>query len=147
LTRSIVFAASVQANMNCVVATNSASNDAVWAEGTATLTADCVKTPGTIGTNGGARVMLSDCPAYERATSEDPFATTPYWGSAAVPDTNVLADQHIAQGRYGVGRTAGGILQPGKYGKTVEIDGTVTLMPGIYYFSAGFRATNGSRIT
>ena len=145
--RSIVFAASVQAKMDCVVGTNSASTDAVWAEGTATLTANCVKTPGTIGTNGGARVTLTDCPVYERSVSEDPFTTTPYWGSAAIPDTNLLADQHIAQGRYGVGLTAGGVLQPGKYGKTVEIDGTVTLMPGIYYFSAGFRATNGSKIT
>lgn len=145
--RSIILAASVQARMNCVVATNSTSLNAVWAEGTASLTADCVKAPGTIGTNGGARVTLTQCPAYQREVSDDAFAETPYWGSAKVPDTGVFVDQHVTQGRYGVGRPAGSQLQPGKYGNIVEVDGEVTLAPGIYYFSKGFRATPGSRIT
>lgn len=146
--RSIVLAASVQTNMNCVVATNSASNDAIWAEGSASLTAACARTPGTIGTNGGAWVNLTDCADdYERETSVDPMAATPFWGSPAIPDTGFFADQSISQGRYGAGMPGGNILRPGKYGKQVEIDGAVTLLPGIYYFTAGFRATPGSRIT
>ncbi|KRA98226.1 hypothetical protein ASD83_14420 [Devosia sp. Root685] len=146
--RSIVMAASVKTNMNCVVATNSASNDAIWVEGSASLTATCAKTPGTIGTNGGAWVSLTDCPGgYARETSTDPLSSTPFWGSPAIPDTGFFADQAISQGRYGVGMPGGNILKPGKYGKQVEIDGTVTLLPGIYYFTAGFRAAPGSRIT
>lgn len=146
--RSIVMAASVQTNMDCVVATNSASSNAIWAEGSASLTATCARTPGTIGTNGGAWVNLTDCPdGYERESSTDPMASTPFWGSSAVPDTGFFADQAISQGRYGVGMPGGNILKPGKYGKQVEIDGTVTLLPGIYYFTAGFRAAPGSRIT
>jgi Flp pilus assembly protein TadG len=146
--RSILIAASVQVDMNCVVATNSASNDAIWVEGSAALTANCVRTPGTIGTNGGAKVTLNDCPngTYPRETSEDSLASTPYWGSPSVPDVPVFADQHINQGRYGAGMPGGNVLKPGKYGKQVEIDGTVTLQPGIYYFSAGFRAAPGSKI-
>lgn len=145
--RSIVMAASVQVNMNCVVATNSASSNAIWAEGSANLTATCARTPGTIGTNGGAWVNLTDCPdGHDSQTSVDPLSSTPFWGSPDIPDTGFFADQSISQGRYGAGMPGGNILRPGKYGKQVEIDGTVTLLPGIYYFTNGFRATPGSRI-
>ena len=34
-----------------------------------------------------------------------------------------------------------------EYGKQVEIAGAVTLMPGVYYFTEGFRAVNGGSIT
>src|SRR5690606_1540313 len=89
------------------------------------------------------------CPngSYERETSTDPFAGTPYWGSSGAPDPGFFADQSVSQGRNGVGRPGGSTLQPGKYGKIVEIDGNVTLAPGVYYCSAGFRATKGSKIT
>ncbi len=147
--RSILIAASVKVNMNCVVATNSATNNAIWVEGQASLTATCVRTPGTIGTNGGATVTLKDCTngTYPRETSEDSFSSTPYWGSPAIPDTGFNVDQAISQGRYGPSMPGGNVLKPGKYGKQVEIAGPVTLLPGIYYFSAGFRATSGGRIT
>lgn len=147
--RSIVMAASVQVDMNCLVASNSTRGDAVWAEGTASLTASCIKTPGSTATNGGARITVTDCPngQIDHSTSSQPFTDMPYWGDPGVPDTATFIDQSVSQGRYGVGRPGGPNLNPGKYGKQVEIDGTVTLAPGIYYFSAGFRATPGSRIT
>lgn len=147
--RSIVMAASVQVNMDCVVASNSGNGDAIWAEGSASLTASCIKTPGSTATNGSARISATDCPngQIDRSSSTDPFAEKPFWGGPGLPDTPTFVDQSVSQGRYGVGRPAGDKLTPGKYGKQVEIDGTVTLAPGVYYFSAGFRATPGSRIT
>jgi hypothetical protein len=147
--RSIVMAASVQVNMDCVVASNSSNGDAIWAEGTASLTASCIKTPGSMATNGGARITATDCPngQIDHSTSTDPFADKPFWGGPGIPDTPTFVDQSVSQGRYGVGMPAGDRLNPGKYGKQVEIDGSVTLAPGVYYFSAGFRATPGSRIT
>lgn len=147
--RSILVAASVQVNMGCVVASNSSNGDAIWAEGTSSLKASCIKTPGSTATNGGAKITVTDCPngQIERATSTTPFTDKPFWGGPGVPDTPTFVDQSIAQGRYGVGMPAGDKLNPGKYGKQVEIDGSVTLAPGVYYFSAGFRATPGSRIS
>lgn len=147
--RSILIAASVQVSMNCLVASNSAASNAIWAEGSASLKAECVATPGTIGTNGGASVKLTDCPngQYLRETSEDTLATSPFWGAPGVPDTTILADKAISQGRYGPGMPGGNVLKPGKYGKQVEIDGAVTLAPGVYYFTNGFRAAPGSSIS
>lgn len=147
--RAIAVAASVQVSMNCVVATNSSAKDAIWAEGTATLASSCARAPGTIGTNGGARIILNDCSlgSYPRETTTDALSGAPFWGSATIPDTSYFVDQSISQGRYGVGMPGGNVLQPGKYGKQVEIDGTVTLQPGIYYFTNGFRAAPGSKIT
>lgn len=147
--RAIVMASSVRLDMKCVVASNSGAADAIWAEGTAALRADCASLPGNIATNGGASVTLTDCPgnAYPRQTTDDYMISTPFWGSSAVPDTGYFVDQSISQGRYGAGMPGGAILQPGKYGKQVEIDGTVTLKPGIYYFTNGFRAAPGSKIS
>ena len=147
--RAIVSAASVQVDMQCEVASNSAAADAIWAEGTAHLTADCATLPGEIASNGGGGVTLTDCPGgtYPRTTTEDYLSSTPFWGSSEVADTGYFADQGIPQGRYGPGMPGGNILQPGKYGKQVEIAGNVILQPGVYYFTNGFRATNGASIT
>lgn len=146
--RAIVMAASVKLDMKCSVASNSGANDAIWAEGTASLRADCASLPGNIATNGGGKVTLTSCPGgtYPRQTTADYLSTTPTWGSTAVPDTPFFADAGISQGRYGAGMAGGTVMQPGKYGKQVEIAGTVTLQPGVYYFSNGFRATEGARI-
>src|SRR5690606_24613121 len=106
----------------------------------ASLRADCASLPGNIATNGGAKVTLTSCPGgtYPRQTTADYLNTTPTWGSTAVPDAPLFADAGISQGRYGAGMAGGTVMQPGKYGKQVEIAGTVTLQPGIYYFSNGF---------
>jgi len=146
--RAIVMAASVKVDMKCSVASNSSSNDAIWAEGTASLRADCASLPGNIATNGGASITLTSCAggSYPRQTTNDYLSSTPYWGSTDVPDTPLLADAGISQGVYGAGLTGGSVMQPGKYGKQVDILGTVTLKPGIYYFSEGFRAAPGARI-
>lgn len=146
--RAIVVAASVQTTLQCTLGANSAANDAIWVEGSASLTANCARTPGTIGINGSAWFRLTECQnGYEREASVDPMSSTPYWGSSAIPDTTYFVDQAISQGRYGAGMPGGNILRPGKYGKQVEIDGTVTLLPGIYYFANGFRAAPGSKIS
>ena len=147
--RSLLIAASVRMNMKCLVATNAKMSDAIWIEGTSSLTANCIRTPGSASTNGGASLSLTACDrtSYSRDLSEDPFAGAPFWGSAAVPDQPFYADQHVSQGRYGKGMPGGSQLQPGKYGEQVEIDGEVHLAPGIYYFSDGFRAAPNSKIT
>lgn len=146
--RSILIAASVQVNMSCTVATNSNSADAIWGEGSTRLAAECATTPGNYATNGSAKITFSNCPngTYTRAETSNHLAGTQFWGTSQIPDTNTLADQNVAQGRYGAGMPGGASLHPGKYGKQVEIAGTVTLAPGIYYFTAGFRATNGAKI-
>lgn len=149
VSRSILIAAGVQVGMkNCVAASNSKAADALWMEGSTRLTLDCVSTPGGIGTNGGATLVMNDCTRtdYQRDTHADPLAGTPFWGDPAVPATGIFVDAAISQGRYGPGMPGGGTLSPGAYGKQVEIAGDVLLTPGIYYFSNGFRATNGARI-
>jgi hypothetical protein len=147
--RSLLVAASVRMNMKCVVASNATAADAIWLEGTTSLTANCIATPGSAATNGGASITLTTCDRanHSRDVSADPFAGTPFWGSAMVPDRPGYADQHVSQGRYGKGMPGGNQLQPGKYGKQVEIDGEVHLAPGVYYFTNGFRAAPNSRIT
>jgi hypothetical protein len=147
--RSILIAASVKVTMGCTVATNSDSADAIWGEGSTLLEAECATMPGNYATNGSAKITFSNCPngIHTRASSEDHLNSSQFWGSSQIPDTSTLADQNVSQGRYGAGMPGGNSLKPGKYGKQVEIAGTVTLAPGIYYFTAGFRATNGAKIT
>lgn len=146
--RSIVFASSVKVDMACVVSSNSNASDAIWAEGQSSLKAHCATVPGTVATNGGAKVTFSNCPngSYQRTSSEDYLASTPFWGSANIPDTNVFVDANVAQSAYGEGLTAGNQLKPGKYSKQVDIIGTVHLAPGIYYFTNGLRAAPNSKI-
>lgn len=146
--RSIVFASSVKVDMACVVSSNSTANDAIWAEGQSSLKAHCATVPGSVATNGGAKVSFSNCPngSYQRTTTEDYLASTPFWGSASIPDTNVFVDANVAQSTYGENWTAGNQLKPGKYGQQVDIVGTVHLAPGIYYFTNGLRAAPNSKI-
>ncbi|WOI54043.1 pilus assembly protein TadG-related protein [Parvularcula sp. LCG005] len=145
--RAIVYAAGVQMSAtSCDIATNSTANDAVWLEGTTHLDVDCVATPGTIGTNGGASYTMNDCSSPKNEVSADYFAGSPFWGDPDVPDTGTCEDASISQGRYGPGMPGGSVLRPGKYCKQVEIAGATTFEPGVYYFTNGFRATNGGAI-
>lgn len=147
--RAILIAASVRVTLQeCVASANAPTNDSIWLEGTAWLTADCITTPGGISWNGGAMVTLNDCTTgtYPKVKQTDPFVGTPFWGDPGVASPANFADAAISQGRYGPGMPGGATLMPGKYGKQVEIAGSVTLMPGVYYFTNGFRATNGGQI-
>jgi len=148
--RAILIAADVKVNLiHCVASANSTTNDSIWLEGTTRLTADCISTPGGISWNGGAMVTLKDCTtgSFPKVKQTDPFVGTPFWGGTGVTSPSYFADAAISQGRYGPGMPGGATLQPGKYGKQVEIAGAVTLMPGVYYFTEGFRAVNGGSIT
>jgi hypothetical protein len=146
--RSILIAASVKVDLGCVAATNSNAWDAIWAEGSSALAAECATTPGNYATNGSAKISFSKCAngTYSRTTTSDHLTASPFWGTPKVPDTAIAVDKNISQGRYGPGMPGGATMKPGKYSKQVEIAGTVTLEPGIYYFTEGFRATNGGKI-
>ena len=147
--RAILIGASVKVTLQkCVASANANTNDSIWLEGTTWLKSDCISTPGNISWNGGAMVTLNDCTTgtFPKVKQTDPFVGTPFWGDPGVTSPSHFADAAISQGRYGPGMPGGATLMPGNYGKQVEIAGPVTLMPGICYFTEGFRATNGGQI-
>lgn len=150
--RAILIAASVQVTLRkCNASANAPTNDSIWLEGTASLKADCISTPGGISWNGGAMVTLNECTTgnFPKVKQSDPYVGTPFWGDPGVPSPSSpsgFVDASISQGRYGPGMPGGATLMPGKYGKQVEIAGPVTLQPGVYYFTNGFRATAGGQI-
>lgn len=148
--RAILFAASVKVTLQkCRASSNSTPNDFIWLEGTAWLKTDCISTPGGVSWNGGAMLTMNSCTTgnFPKVKQTNPYAATPFWGDPGVTSPSHFADAAISQGRYGPGMPGGATLMPGKYGKQVEIAGPVTLMPGVYYFTNGFRATNGGRIS
>jgi Flp pilus assembly protein TadG len=103
----------------CDVMSNSVASDAVNVWGSAKLSADCVVSVGGITNKGGLTVTGCPGPITQAPRAADPFAGLP------VPSPG--AKQTVPNGPA--------TLSPGWYSKGMNLSGTYTLQPGVYYVS------------
>src|SRR5437899_5293600 len=114
--------------VSCDVMANSIASDAVNVWGSAALSTDCVVSAGGYANSGGLTLTGPTCPSVltQAPRARDPYAglpTPPTGVSRTLPNMNPNSTT---------------TLQPGYYsGGMSQLQGTVTLSPGVYYVSGG----------
>ena len=104
----------------CSVMSDSTAANAVYVQGSASLSTDCIISVGDVSLSSGATATVCSKPITYAPPVVDPFASlavptsTTYW-----PNSN------------------GAVLQPGNYTNGMNLKGTVKLNPGVYIVSGG----------
>jgi len=122
----------------CDVASNSNDKDeSLYAWGSSTLSADCVRASGGIKSKGN--ITLTGCSGL---VSNAPRLGDPFKDLEA-PDTG--SSRTVPQGN---GKSTDPPLQPGHYSDGMDLKGDVKLAPGTYYVSGGnFTVEGGANVT
>jgi Flp pilus assembly protein TadG len=117
----------------CDVVSNSVADDALIAWGSANLSAECAISSGGI-TNKN-NITLTGCPA---AITQAPRVADPF---ANLPTPSPGAAQSIPKNPKGAVT-----LSPGSYAGGMNLNGNVTLQPGVYYVSGGNFSVNANAV-
>jgi len=129
--KSALFSGSSDLKLNgCSVMANSVANDAITAQGSAKVKADCFISAGGISLTAGATYT---CPSTipNAMPVADPFKNLP----VPTPSGACLNDN-------------GANLSPGRYCSGMFLKNNVTLQPGVYYISGGsFQMNANANVT
>ena len=123
----------------CDLASDSKHKDeSLYAWGSSTLTADCVRAAGGIKSKGNITVTGCSAPVSNAGRVGDPFKNLP----TPDPDGDELT---IPKGNR---KSTDPPLGPGHYANGMDLNGDVTLAPGTYYVSGGdFKVNGGANVT
>lgn len=130
----------------CVVASNSAADDAIYVGGSATLSADCLQSSGGIDATAG---LTLDC-ASSRQNAwplPDPFAHLPEPMPPILLSEPKASDTVVRAGRYwNLDLSGTKTLEPGIYyiDNDLDIKGTVTGEGVVFYIKNGSVTVNGN---
>jgi hypothetical protein len=125
--------------VSCDVMSNSIASDAVNVWGSAKLSTDCVVSAGGYTNNGGLTLTGPTCPSVvtQAPRAHDPYAGLP---TPATGVTRSLPNMN--------GSNSNVTLLPGYYSGGMDLKGTVTLSPGVYYVSGtGFNVGSNAVVT
>ncbi len=115
----------------CSVMANSLASDAVYVQGSASLSTPCVLTAGGVSANGGLTMTSCSSPMTNLPPVADPFAS-------------LVEPSNTGNCRNGNGNT----LQPGRYCNGLSLNGTTNLNPGTYIIDGGtFRINANANVT
>jgi hypothetical protein len=134
----------------CTIVSDSDASSAIHLQGSATINAATVITPGGISTTGGAYTLTLGYPAQTGASPvPDPYAS-------ALTHANLLTDG-LGRAANCTSSTSGGVTtytNPGGYRPGCVIDGglsiknaTVDLSPGTYWLTGDLNLQNGGGAT
>lgn len=120
----------------CDIMSDSVANDAVNVWGSAQISTDCAISAGGVQNHGGLTVTGCAAPITNAARVPDPFA--------GLPTPAQGQNRNIPNGNNKNGLT----LNPGYYNGGMDLQGQVTLNPGVYYVSGGdFRINAGANVS
>jgi Flp pilus assembly protein TadG len=130
--KAALFSGSSDVNLiGCNVMSNSIASDAVRAQGSAKLAADCLISVGGAVITSGVHLSQCSAPITQAAPVSDPFADVP------TPTATGACKS-----------TGGASLSAGRYCSGMSLSGTVNLAPGTYYVSGGdFKINANANIT
>lgn len=137
-------AGSTNVNLGCGMITNSTSLSAAVATGSSTVTATPIAAVGGIpsSSNWGSGTVLQPFTVAQA----DPFATlSPTLPSGSCPNVTVQPSDVRTDTNNSTASTADDALSPGCYG-SLNLKGTVTLKPGIYFVDAGDFTVNSGAV-
>lgn len=116
----------------CVIMANSIANDAVKLQGSAAVQADCLISAGGMVLN-NPPTMVCKAPITQALPAADPFASLP-------APTASGSCQNINSGK------STQTIQPGTYCNGMNLNGTVTLSPGVYVVQGNLKINAGAVI-
>ncbi|TPJ32638.1 pilus assembly protein TadG-related protein [Mesorhizobium sp. B2-8-3] len=119
----------------CSVMADSLANDAIKVQGSASLSADCLITVGGVVLNNPVTMDPEVCkaPITQALPASDPFASLP--APAASNQCQPVNSGKSAQ-----------ILQPGTYCSGMNLNGNITLSPGVYVVQGDLKINAGAVI-
>lgn len=130
--RAIQFSGSSTVNLGgCDVMANSIASDAVYAQGSNSVTTPCLMTAGGVLLNAGVHLTGCTAPLVNQPPVGDPYASLPA-PAVATHCTNLPQNPPPT-------------LSPGTY-CGISLKGSVTLNPGVYVIDGGTLSSNGSAI-
>jgi Flp pilus assembly protein TadG len=136
-TTGVTFSGNSTVDLGCGVATNASGASAVAAAGSTTVTASPIAAVGNIPAS----------PNYQVGTQLIPFSIPQRDPFSHLTDPSNSAPSPCSGGALTVGSNQNFIINPGCYTK-IDVRGTLTMNPGIYYIYGGNFETNAqSRIT
>jgi Flp pilus assembly protein TadG len=118
----------------CDVMSNSIASNALNVWGAGNMTADCAVSAGGVTNNGGLTLNVCTAAVTQAPRVPDPFGN--------LPTPSPGPKQTIPQGNNKNGLT----LQPGSYTSGMNLNGNVTLSPGVYYVSGGAFYVNANAV-
>lgn len=136
--RALEFSGTSDVDINCGVASNSNSNEAIYLNGTASLTADpSAQAYGDIYTGNNATLLTPNPIQALSQKSEDPFKDLTVTG---MPGTCDETDRDVKGAEGSV------TLSPGRYcgGLSLSAGADATFSPGTYYIYNGNFTVNGN---
>jgi hypothetical protein len=114
----------------CSVMSNSSAVDAVTAQGSSTLSTDCLISAGGVSTS--SNVTMTQCSS---AVTQAPIASDPFADVAnPTPTGNCL-------------NSNGANLNAGRYCSGLNLSGNVNLKPGVYYLTGDLKVNSNANIT
>jgi Flp pilus assembly protein TadG len=135
---------STNVNLGCGMITNSTSMSAAVATGSSTVTASPIAAVGGIpsSTHWGTGTVLQPFTVQQ----DDPFATvSPTTPSSCNAGVTVQPSETRTDTTGATATTADDALEPGCY-SSLNLKGTVTLKPGVYYMDAGNFSVNSGAV-
>ncbi|MEI9410444.1 pilus assembly protein TadG-related protein [Mesorhizobium salmacidum] len=131
--QSVLFSGSTSMTLNgCVIMTNSIASDAIKVQGSAGLTADCLISAGGVVLNNPVTTICK-APITQALPIPDPFASVPA-PVVSNPCQNVNGGKSTQT------------IQPGTYCSGMNLNGNVTLSPGVYVVQGNLKINAGAVI-
>lgn len=116
----------------CVIMANSIANDAIKVQGSAALQTDCLVTSGGVSLN-NPPVMVCKSAITGALPVSDPYASLPT-PTASNPCQNINGNKNAQT------------IQPGTYCSGMNLNGNVTLSPGVYVVQGSLKINAGAVI-
>ncbi|MDI7776560.1 pilus assembly protein TadG-related protein [Asticcacaulis sp. EMRT-3] len=126
--QSVYVSGSAMLNLvGCNIMANSIASDAIYSQGSSTVSVPCLMTAGDVSLSGPLTETACDAPMTQLAPVADPFKSVPE-----------PADSGACQSSNGK------TLQPGRYCNGLSLNSTITLNPGVYIIDGGTLKANGN---
>ena len=121
---------------NCYIVSDSSSSSSINMSGSATVSAACLVAVGTVQTTSGLTETKCTTPKTHASSVADPYASVP---EPTVPATTRTMPSTSSSTNV--------TLSPGYYNGDVNLNGTVTFQPGLYYINGNFSIQGGANVS
>jgi Flp pilus assembly protein TadG len=129
--QAVLFSGSTSVKLSgCVIMSNSIANDAIKVQGAAGLQADCLISAGGMVLNNPVTTVCK-APITQALPAADPFASLPAPASSG-------SCQNVNGGK------STQTIQPGTYCNGMNLNGNVTLSPGVYVVQGNLKINAGA---
>lgn len=131
ISKSALFSGNTHVTLDgCSVMANSSAIDAITAQGSSTVSTDCLISAGGVSTTSNVTMTQCSTAVTQAPVVSDPFADV----ANPTPSGNCL-------------NSNGANLNPGRYCSGLNLSGTVNLKPGVYYLTGDMKVNANANIT